>query len=226
MSANDDFFGGAITPPSAPPTAGAPTNPHLANTKEYGNFGGGSSAKMATTPLTPVLVGVAIVAIALVGFFCYRTFFSGTQIELPEQLIGLERFDPDGAMAQSVDESLSELEAIAGGDVEMHFGLYGREAETLVVVAGETGSSDTSEVDDFFEGMSTTMTSQLPTATLTDADSGARGGTMKCFEVTQAGVRGGGCQWVAEDTVGIVIVAPLTGDVAEMTRAVRDEIEN
>jgi hypothetical protein len=49
---------------------------------------------------------------------------------------------------------------------------------------------------------------------------------MKCFEIAQNGIEAGGCSWVAEDTFGMVVAAPLTDDVAQITRDVRLEIEN
>ena len=226
MSGNDDFFGGSITPPPTSPAPGSQVNPHLAQNKEYGQYGGTSTVKASSSSTQPLVIGAIVLVIALVAFFGYRMYFGAGAIELPDELMGLERIDPDSDMAQALEESWSQLSSVTGEDVTLHIAGYNEGAETLVVVAGEAGSDDMNEVNDFFGGMADTMKAQLPTATLKDADAGTHGGTMKCFEVAQSGVKAGGCSWLAEETFGIIVVAPLTADIAETTRQVRDEIEN
>ena len=225
MSGNDDFFGGSITPPPSAPAQVSQVNPHLAQNKEYGSYGGTSTVRASSSSTQPLVIGAIVLVIALVGFFGYRMYFGGSAIELPDKLMGLERIDPDSDMGQSLEESWSELSALTGDDVTLHIAGYNSGTDTLIVAAGEAGSGDLNEVNDFFGGMADTMRAQLPTATLKDAEAGSHGGTMKCFEVAQAGVKAGGCSWLAEETFGIIVVAPLDADVAETTRQVREAIE-
>jgi hypothetical protein len=223
MNGNDDFFGGPVAPTS--PSTGASSNPHMVHNKEYGTFAGPSATSSKSRSLIPVIVGAVVLGLLILSFFGYRMYFSHTQIELPDQLMGLERVDPDSPAGQSIEESWSGLKTMAGEEVELHIGAYNAGQKTLVVVAGETGTSDSNDVSEFFNGMSESMKAQLPSATLKDADAGDAGGTMKCFDVSQSGVKAGGCAWVGDDTFGMVIGAPLEEDVAAMARDVRSEIE-
>ena len=228
MNGNDEFFGGSITPPSTPPASGHDVNPHLTHNKEYANFGGTGTGtvKATSSPTQPIVIGAIVIAIAVAGFFGYRMYFGGGSIELPDQLMGLERIDPESDTGRALEESWSDLSSVTGDEVTLHIGGYESGSQMLIVAAGEAGSGDVSEVEDFFAGMDETMKAQLPTATLKEADAGSHGGTMKCFEVAQSGVNAGGCSWLAEETFGMVVVAPLDSDVAETTRQVRDAIEN
>jgi hypothetical protein len=226
MSGNDDFFGGSITPPTTPPAPGSQVNPHLAQNKEYGQYGGTSTVKASSSSTQPLVIGAIVLVIALVGFFGYRMYFGGGAIEMPDELIGLERIDPDSDMGRAIEESWNQLRSVTGDDVTMHIGAYTDGPKTMVVVAGEDGSSDASDVGDFFNGMAEKMKTQLPTSTLKDADAGSHGGTMKCFEVAQSGVKAGACVWLADETFGMLVVGPLDSDIAETTRQVREIIEN
>ena len=225
MSGNDDFFGGSITPPTTPPTPGGQVNPHLAQNKEYGSYGGTSTVKASSSATQPLVIGAIVLVIALVGFFGYRMYFGGGAIELPDELMGLERIDPNSEAGQAVEEGLSQLSDFAGDDVTLHLGAYSSGPKTIIVLAAETGEDETPNAEAFFEGITQGLKEQLPTATLKDADAGTLGGTMKCFEVAQP-VKSGACAWVAEETLGVVIAGPLDTDIAETTRQVQTEIAN
>ena len=226
MSGNDDFFSGSITPPPAPPAPGSQVNPHLAQNKEYGSFGGTTTVKASSSSTQPLVLGAIVLVIALVGFFGYRMYFGSSAIELPDELQGLERLDSDSDAGQATEESWSEFSDVVGGDVEVHVGAYSSGPQTLVVAAAETSDDEMANASAFFEGVEEALRTQLPTATLDDADAGAHGGTMKCLDVTSQGLKTGACAWVDEETFGMVVGGPLDDDIAEVTRQVRDAIQN
>ena len=223
MTGNDDFFGGSVTPPTPPASGGV--NPHLAHTKEYGSFGTPSphTPKAGSSNL-PLVVGIiAALGVLVLGFLGYRMYF-GPKIVLPDELMGYERIDPESDLGKTFEESWTQLEDLGDG-IDLQVGAYPSGQKMLFVIAGDEGSKADTDVDDFFAGMSESMRSQLPGATLREEEAGAAGGTMRCFEVAQSGTNAGACAWLAEETVGIVIAAPVEGDIAEMTREVRTEIE-
>lgn len=219
MNGNDDFFGGSDTPPP---------NPALTNTREYGDFTTGVRPRAQSTanPLLPVILIVVGILVAVAAFAGYRVMMSGTQIELPDELLGLERVDPDSAMAQEVERSWSELETYMGEDVELHVGTYTEGKQLLVVAAAETGEDGAAGQDEFFAGLSEGMTSQLPTARFTDEDAGEPGGRMQCVDMPTAGVSAGACAWIADETLGIVVITSPDTDMADATRTIREAIES
>lgn len=227
MSGNDDFFGGSLTPPVAPsgqPSGGFNSPPPI--NKEYGSYGGPTpTSTKAATPLMPLVVGaVVLVVVALIAFVGYRYLFGGTQIELPNQLMGMERIDPDSAQGKALEQSFSQLNEDLDRGVEVHVGGYQANGRLLVVAAAEDGTTNPNDVKQFFDNGVTTLLAEVPSAKVTDADPGPGGGKMKCFEMTYAATKSGVCVWLAEDDLGAVVASPLESDVAQMARTVRAEI--
>ena len=219
MNSNDDFFGGTVTPIP---------NPALTNTREYGDFTTGvrPPAQSTANPFLPVILIVIGILVAVAAFAGYRVMTSGTQIELPDELLGLERVDPDSAMAQEVESSYSELETYMGEDFELHVGTYTQDQQLLVVAAAEIGESGATGQDEFFAGLSEGGTSQLPTARFAEEDAGAQGGRMQCVDMPTAGGSAGACAWIADETFGIVVMSSPGTDMADATRTIREAIES
>lgn len=225
MTANDDFFGGGTPPPPAQGASGV--NPHLAMNKEYASFapaGGPPPPVQPRTNALPIVMGVAALVVALVGWFGYQAMFA-SPIELPDTLLGYERVDPDSDEGRAIESSWSQLESVADEDIDLHVGGYTSGSRMLLVVAGEAGTKDNADVEEFFAGMTEGMQTQLPGVSLREADAGDPGGTMECFEVAQANINAGGCAWVAAETFGVVLAVPLDADIAQTTRDVRAVIE-
>ena len=163
---------------------------------------------------------------AVAAFAGYRVMMSGTQIDLPDELLGLERVDPDSAMAEEVERSYSELETYMGEDFELHVGTYTNDQQLLVVAAAEIGESGAAGQDEFFAGLSEGIASELPTARFAEEDAGAQGGRMQCVDMPSAGGGAGACAWIADETFGIVVMSSPGTDMADATRSVREAIEN
>lgn len=219
MNGNGDFFGGPVTPPP---------NPAMTHTREYADFSTGvrPPVQSAGTPVVPIVLIVVGVLVAVAAFAGYRVMMSGTQIELPDELLGLERVDPDSAMAQEVERSYSELETYMGEDFELHVGTYTKDQQLLVVAAAEIGESGAAGQDEFFAGLSEGIASQLPTARFAEEDAGAQGGRMQCVDMPSAGSGTGACAWIADETFGIVVMSSPGTDMADATRSVREAIES
>lgn len=225
MSGNDDFFGGSITP-SPRPGAQAPApgrfNQHQPHNKEYGSYSSPTSAAgPGAKPHQPVVIAiVAVIALAAVAFLGYRMYF-GPKIVLPEDLLGLERANLNTDLEESIDDL--DTSSLGGSDVDVQIGIYGSGTDILAVIAGDAGTTDPGEIDQFFNSVSEEMKSAMPTGTLTTESAGTRGGTMKCFKVPQSGA--GGCAWVGDETFGMVVAGPGR-DFADTTRQVREAIEH
>ena len=96
MNGNDDFFGGSVTPPT-PSTGQAlgASNPHMAVNKEYANYRQvGLPAKQNSSNSLPLVIGAVVLAlVGVLAFAGYRMMFGGSQIEIPDTMLGLEKMD-------------------------------------------------------------------------------------------------------------------------------------
>lgn len=212
MSSNDDFFGGSVTPRQG--RMAHPQDPRPVDLADH-------PLRSTSMPLLPLVIGVvAVCAVVAAGFFGYRAFF-GPKIVMPETLLGLERANLDATVTDQVSE-LSDLGTFGDSDVNVQVGIYQSGTDSLAVLAGDTGSSDQQEIDQFFEGLTQSMGTGLSGGAWQPAAAGAHGGTMKCFQMATAGA--GGCAWVSDETLGVVVTGPGR-DFAETTRQVRDAIE-
>ncbi len=223
MNGNDDFFGGSANPQP---------NPAVTNTREYANYsptGLRPPVQSTTSPMLAIILVLVGILAAVAMFAGYRVVMGGTQIELPDELLGMERLDPDSQMAKDIENSWAELETYVGKDVELHVGTYRSGTQLLVVAAGEAGASDTAEQDDYFAGFSGGFsggfTEAVPRADFTEVDSGSQGSRMQCVNIAVSGSTTGACTWIASDTFGIVVLTAPEADIAEATRTVREAIE-
>lgn len=225
MDDGNNFFGGSVTPPP---------NPVGTHTGEYGDYSVPPASMTPSAVPGPTsgptgfhifVVGAVLLLVAVVGFAGYRAFLSHTQIELPDELMGMQRVDPSEPMAQQVEQSWSQLETYFGEDVELHVGTYTRGQEVLIVAAAEAGSSSSTEQDDFFAGLADGAGTEQSGMRFSEVDAGANGGRMQCADMSASGNRAGGCAWISGDTFGVVVVGNSPSDVAQVTRSVRDVIE-
>lgn len=226
MTGNDDFFGGSITPPPPPPsglTSGGAVHPHMALNKEYAAYGTAAGpAPRATNSMLPLIIGALVLAVvSAAGFAAYRVMFGGTQIHIPDTLMGLERVGSSDPSAQQLEQSVEDLRSEVG-DVDVEVALFQSQSQMLFVMGGEAGTDDvTGGAADFFAGFEDGMSQSGQTTHLTQVDPGPKGGQMKCLELPT----GGTCAWIDNDTFGAFAMAPLTGSAAETAQEIRDEIE-
>ncbi len=219
MNGNDDFFGGSANPQP---------NPAVTNTREYANYsptGVRPPVQSTTSPMLVIILVVVGALVAIVSLFGYRVMTSGTEIVLPDELLGMERVDPDSEMAQDVERSWGELETYVGEDVELHVGTYTAGTELLIVAAAETGVTGTTEQDEYFAGFSGGFAGEMPQVELTELDAGPHGGRMQCVNIASSGNTTGACTWIADDTFGVMVLTSPEADIAEATLAVREAIE-
>lgn len=220
MNGNDDFFGGSINPAPVP-NPGA-----LRGANAYAPPGlPGAPVKTTSTPTAPIILVVVGALLAVAAFVGYRVMTSGTDIVLPDTLLGMERVDPDSQVAQEVERAWSQLETYVGKDVELRVGMYTSGSQVLIVAAAEEGVGDAAAQDNYFAGFTEGFGEATPQAKLTEVDAGAHGGRMQCVDMASAGRTAGACTWVAEDTFGFVVLTSPETDVAEATRTVREAIE-
>ena len=226
MTGNDDFFGGSITPPPPPPggfTPGRAVTPPMPQNKEYGAYGTAAGPVARTTnSKLPLIIGALVLAIvSSAGLAAYRVMFGGTQIHIPDTLMGMERVDSSDPSAQQLEQSVEDLRSEVG-DVDVEVALFQSQSQMLLVMGGEAGTDDvTGGAADFFAGFEDGMSQSGQTAHLTQVDPGPKGGQMKCLELATAGA----CAWIDSDTFGAFAMAPLTGSAAETAQKIRDEIE-
>jgi hypothetical protein len=230
MTGTDDFFGGSITPPNGPtttgptgPTPGAPLNPHMALNKEYASYGS-ATAPVATSSRSrfPLIVGAVVMAVvSTAGFGVFRVLFGGTQIEIPDTLMGLERVDSADPAASQLEQSVEQVKSEVG-DVDVEVALFQAPGQMLLVMGGEAGTDDVDGgAADYFAGFEDGLTQSGQAVQLTDVDPGPKGGQMKCLDLPS----GGTCAWIGNDTFGAFAMAPLTGSAADTAKQIRDEIE-
>jgi hypothetical protein len=222
MNGNDDFFAGSTTPPTAD-AAGTPgaLNPVVMGNKEYASYAPAASVPApSSAPALPLVIGALVVVIALAaGLFGYRALFGGTQIEIPQSLLGLDRIDDSSPLAQQVEQAMSES-ASEWGDVDVEVGVFQSGQQVLFVMAGEEGVS-ADEADEFFAGFESGFNQSGTQGTLAEADPGPRGGEMRCITLPA----GGTCAWVADDTFGAFAMTPMDADAATTAHQIRDAIE-
>lgn len=226
MNGNDDFFGGSVVPPPSAgngPVAGPP-NPLLTGTKEYGAYGSFSSASAPpknASPVLPLVIGALVLAVAAgIGLVAYRSLFGGTQIEIPQTLMGMERMDEDAPLAQQVEQLMADS---AGelGDVDAEIGVFQSGEQLLFVMAGEAGLGDTEDADAYFAGFEDGFNQSGSQGTLVEVDPGPGGGEMRCIALPT----GGTCAWIADDTFGAFAMSPIDGDPAATAVQIRATIE-
>lgn len=224
MNGNDDYFGGSINPAPVPNASPSP----VANVYAPPGSPAGpvKSTSMPAVPIFLLVVGALLAVAALVG---YRAMTSGTDIVLPDNLLGMERLDPDSQMAQEIERRWTELDTYFDGDVELHVGTYGGGTQFMIIAAGETGLSDAAKQDEYFAGFSGGFNggfNQSGSQTdFAEANTGKQGGRMQCFDFATAGITTEGCTWIADDTFGVVVMTEPELDIAEATRTVREAIE-
>jgi hypothetical protein len=226
MNSSDDFFGGSVTP-GAPVGATPPdsvANPHMAVNKEYAAYGTPPVPASATANhRLPLIIGVLVVlVVGTIGFATYRVLFGGTQIEIPDTLMGMERIDPNSAAAQQLESSVEQVKSEVGKDVDIHVGLFQSGQQVLFVMGGEAGKDDIEGgTANYFAGFEQGLAQSGATSPLTDVDPGPHGGQVKCLELPT----GGTCAWVGDDTFGAFAMSPLSGSAADTVAQIRDAIE-
>jgi hypothetical protein len=220
MNGNDDFFGGSINPAPVP----NPWTPQRTNV--YAPPGAPAvRVRSTSTPAVPVILVVVGALMAVAAFVGYRFVMGGTQIELPGELLGMERVDPESQMAQDVERSWSGLETFAGKDLDLSVGTYTNGTQVLVVAAAETGLGDAADQDAYFTGFAEGFGETMPQAKFAEVDAGSHGGRMQCVNIAISGRTAGACTWIAEDTLGMLMLITPETDVADSARTVREAIE-
>lgn len=203
-----EFFGGTVVP--QPP-----------RTQGYADFTVATSAPTATRPPVATWLVLAVVGALLVvgGYVGYR-MLTGTSIEMPDTMMGMERIDPDSALGQELERSFSGAE-MAAADMDFQVAGYTSGEQMLLVAAAESGGQEL-EQDAFFSGLATGLKTGLPGVSLKEVDAGSAGGRMQCMEVPAAAA--GACAWISDETVGVVVTTGGSDDIAATTIEVRDTV--
>ena len=219
MSGDDDFFGGSITPPTTGPAPGA-TQPHLSH-KDYGSFGPATASAPSATSNLPLIVGaVVVLGVLALGFLGYRMYFAPA-IVFPDELMGMDRLESDSDLGRAVDQAWKQAESTFPDGVNADMAVYMSGASMLMVAAGDVGTDEFGDADDYFNSLSQGIAQQAPQLKLTVEDPGSKGGELRC--ATQAAM--GICAWVDEETFGLVVTSGLMTDSAETARSVREAVQ-
>jgi len=169
----------------------------------------------------PLVVGLLVVAmVGALAFAGYRVLFGGPRIVMPDTLLGMERVDPDGPMAQLLDATEAQLQSEVG-DTKVEVALYQSGSQVIFVLGGDIGSGNVSDADDFFKGLETGLASAGQRGDLKTVEPGPHGGTMKCLQVQQNGT----CAWLDDDTFGAFVMSPLTGELVATAVELRESVE-
>ena len=164
---------------------------------------------------------------AVAAFLGYRAMTSGTNIVLPDELLGMERVDPGLPDRQGGREQLvRRRDRSPARSVELNVGTYMSDGQVLVVAAAETGLDDGAEQDDYFTGFAQGF-GRVDAASRVRRGGGGieRWPHAVCQQSPVSGQTAGACTWVSEDTIGMtMLIAPET-DVADAARTVRSVIE-
>jgi hypothetical protein len=216
MNGNDDFFGGSINPAPVP-TAGPSPEPNV-----YAPPGPpGAPVKAASTPAVPVIlvaVGALLAVTALLG---YRMLFSGTQIEIPQTLMGLERVDEDSPLAQQLDRAVDDFASQWPGE-HIEAGLFQSGDQLLLVIGAEAGSQDLDGgTEGFFAGMGSALAESGSQSVLEVVDPGPRGGDLRCLDLPSGTM----CAWIDDDVVGLYVMGPNLGEPGQVAQEIREAIE-
>ena len=157
--------------------------------------------------------------VSAAGFAAFRVMFGGTQIHIPDTLMGM-----DASTKRTLgpaDRTVRRRPEIRGRDVDVEVALFQSQSQMLFVMGGEAGTDDvTGGAADFFAGFEDGMSQSGQNMHLTQVDPGPKGGQMKCLKLPT----GGTCAWIDNDTFGAFAMAPLTGS-AGTAQEIRDEIE-
>lgn len=219
MTIDDDYFGGPARPDdSAASYSGG-----------YGEFSLLGAVQPATRSRSRAgliaVLGITGLVLALTMLIGYMVATSGTDIVLPDRLLGFERVVPEAGVEQEIERSLSQSTAIDGENVELHFGTYLTGQKGLLVIAVEIADKGRAWEDSFFVGAAGALAQQETGTVLTEVDAGSASGRMQCADIATAGFATGICAWIADDTLGIVAITDPESDVVEVTRQVRETIE-
>lgn len=197
----DGYFSSSSAPPPAP-TAWPSLTPSP------------SPASSRTAGLPSVLVGGALIAVALVSLLAQWTPLGDARVDLPPQLLGMPKDDAASAMAQGAVDGMAAH--LPGGTPEnMQLAVYGTLPQAMVVVAADEGSRSP-EAD--LMSPPGAMTSQFALDGGTSVDAGERGVAGRCWTGQQEGRPLVLCGFIDRETMLIVI--DFTGnDLTTSTRA-------
>lgn len=196
-----DFFAAPSTPPAAP-ASWPPVSTVPAPVPAGGRSG------------VPLLVaGSLLFALALLSFVLRWTPLGDARVELPSQVLGMQKDDAATAMSQDVMDAMSRH--VPGGMPDFEVAVYGTLPSGLMVMAADEGSrAPAAELQSFRAGMAT----QLAIDEGTDIRPGERAGAARCWNGQQQGRSAVVCAFVDRETS--VIVIDFTGnDLATASRA-------
>jgi len=199
-----DYFGSTITPAPADAAPAA----HL--------------TRPAPQRQPVLLVAAAVLAVVALAAAYWFLFGSRAAIEMPDQLLGLDRIETDSALGQQLEGAGEQYSGPWEGDLEIAG--YGDVDQFAVVIAGQVDDVQGGP-EDFFTGLDQGLAVSGQKFAFTREDAGPKGGDLRCTAVPaqQAAL----CAWTNGDVVGIVaLTGALSADYASATREIREQIEN
>lgn len=196
-----DFFAAPSTPP-APPSLLPPAST-VAGSAPTGGRGG----------LALVVAGSLLFGFALLSFVLRWTPLGDARVELPSQVLGMQKDDAATAMSQDLMDTMSRH--VPGGMPHFEVAVYGTLPSGVLVMAADEGSrAPAAELQSIPAGMAT----QFVFDEGTDITPGERAGAARCWNGQQQGRSVVVCAFLDRETS--VVVIDFTGnDLATASRA-------
>lgn len=216
--AGEDFF-------FAAPTGVYPaSNPAVTDTRWHADYSSGTTATKSPSnakSIVLLVLGIGLVGAALLQ--AYLAFLAPrTTIEMPDELLGMERIEADSVLGQQLDAAAAQLTGPGTEDLEIAG--YGDIDQFIVVLGGEIDDGSGSP-NDYFAGLEEGLASGGQSITLVEAEPGTLGGEMRCAILGDQSVSL--CAWVGDGVVGtVVITGPAADDYESTTREIRSNVEH
>ena len=225
---DDFFFGGTITPATAtttPPTSAPASEP---DTRWHPNYSA-APAPAGTSRSGSGVKGIAImlVGVLVLGWGLYRAYdrvlAPSKSIEMPETLMGLPQSEVSDQM---IAESQDQMDAATGifDRVELEGAVYTDGKQVLYVLAGEEGTTDPSDIQEFKSGFEAAGTNANQDISMVEMDAGALGGKMWCTDDQVQGVDI--CAWLDADTFGAILMGGQGVDLKSSAHDIREKVEH
>jgi len=198
----DDFFGAA------------PVNPAVVDARWHADYSQPKPSRAlpskSSTSTVAIIMLVVGSLLAIGGIFqSYQLVFNSGGITMPDQLLGMQRAAASSPLGQAVDQYTSSFNEgqLKGGQVAA----YGDETRFVVVSAAEFDGSSGPAMS--FQNLD--QTPSTPGVNTITVDPGAKGGEVRCLEMTASQTVM--CMWISKEALaghGVVGAVFLGGSAA------------
>ncbi|HVQ88532.1 MAG TPA: hypothetical protein VMT88_10160, partial [Actinomycetes bacterium] len=215
---DDFFFAGTVTSTASTPIP--PTNATIGHTREQADY---------RQPLTPspkpwsnnasiawMVGGCLLACVGLFTSFHALTPAPG-RIQMPDQIAGMTRVDPDSDLGQALEEAFSAAEGTPIG-ADLQAAAYQGDQQTLIIAATDVSGSSSAD-DEFLTRTSQPIVVGGASTTFHDVDTGSLDGQIRCAVNTQSATAF--CMWLGDQTLGVMSFHATTLDVDATAQAAR-----